>query len=186
MSAPEQVCQRTGARFDKGSGAYILRMFNVEMAIHPGRREIGGTGDLCNLLLGKLSYYSRLSMLWYLVQAQHIPPSGNLVSPRQLPGGLIYARGSHILPLDELTERYGGDTGTFLKKAGALGGEYCDYGDACTMLYPFPRVPVLLVLWRKDEEFPARAELLLDATCSQHLRPDIIWSTAMMSIMVIL
>ncbi len=184
--APAEVCLRTGARFDECTGAYVLGMFNTQVEIHPGHREIRGTGDLCSLLLGRAPHYSRLSIVWYLVQAQDTPPSGNLISPRKLPGGLIYARGSHVLPLDELARLYGSDPGTFLKKGEALGGECCHFGDASIMLHPFPRVPVVLILWRKNEEFPARAELLFDSACSQHLPADIIWSTAVLSITVFL
>lgn len=186
LSAPAEVCRRTGACFDEYSSAYILNVFNTSVAIHPGHREIQGTGDLCNLLLGKLSKYSRLSILWYLLEAQDIPPLGNLINPRDLAGGLIFTRGSHALPLDTLAARYGGDTAAFLRQGMAMGGECSYYGDASITLYPFPRVPVLLVLWRKDEEFQANAVLLLDATCSLHLPPDIIWSTSMVSILVML
>ncbi len=185
VSAPAEVCRRTGARFDECSGVYVLDMFNSEVEIHPGHRKIRGTGDLCDLLRN-VSHYARLSIVWYLVQAQETPPSGNLISPRQLPGGLIYARGSHVLPLERLARLYGGDPGAFLKKGEALGGECRRFGDASVMLYPFPRVPVLLILWRKDDEFPAHAELLFDDTCSLHLPADIIWSTAMLSITVFL
>jgi len=186
LSVPTDVCRRTGACFDEYSGAYILNVFNASMAIHPGHREILGTGDLCNMLLGKLSPYSCLSTLWYLVQAQDISPSGNLIDTRELAGGLIFSRGSHALPLDKLAAKYGGDTAAFLKKGVSLGGECSDYGDASIKLYPFPRIPVLLVLWRKYEEFPANAILLLDATCSRYMPTDIIWATAMLSILVML
>lgn len=186
ISVPAEVCRRTGASFDEDSGTYVLNVFNASVAIHPGHREIRGTGGQSDLLLGKLPHYSRLSILWYLVQAQDIPSSGNLIHPRELNGGLIFIQGSHMLPLDKLALRYHGDMRGFLNTGETLGGERREFGDASIMLYPFPRIPVLLVLWGKEEEFPARAQLLLDATCSQHLPTDIIWSTAIMSIMVML
>lgn len=186
LSAPAEVCRRTGACFDEYSGAYILNVFNASIAIHPGHREIWGTGELCNMLLGELSQYSCLPILWYLVQAQDILASGSLINPRKLAGGLIFGRGSHALPLDKLAAKYGGDMAAFLKKGVSLGGEYSDYGDASIKLYPFPRVPVLLVLWRENEEFPANAVLLLDATCPRYLPTDIVWATAMLSVLVML
>ena len=186
LSVPAEVCRRTGACFDEYSGAYILNVFNASIAVHPGHREIRGTGDLCNMLLGELSHYSCLSILWYLVQAQDISPSGNLINPRELAGGLIFSQGSHALPLDKLAAKYGGDTAAFLKKGVSLGGECSDYGDASIKLYPFPRVPVLLVLWREDEEFPANAVLLLDANCPHYLPTDIVWAIAMVSVLVML
>lgn len=166
LSAPAEVCKRTEARFDEDSATYALRVFNANVEICPGHQKISGRGNLSRLLLEKLPHLSRLSILWYLVQGQDIPASGRLVNPRELDGGLIFDRGSHMLPLDKLAVKYGDDTETFLKKGAILGGEPHDYGDDSIMLSPFLRVPVLLVLWRKDIEFPAGAELLLDATCS--------------------
>jgi hypothetical protein len=57
-------------------------------------------------------------------------------------------------------------------------------GDASLELHPFPRVPAVLVLWLKDEEFPARADLLFDSTCILQVPIDILWSIAMMTVLV--
>lgn len=186
LSVPADVCQRTGACFDVDSGAYILSVFSTSVTIHPGRGEIRGTGSLCDLLLGELSRYTCLPMLWYLAQAQVIAPSDSFINPRELAGGLIFSRGSHALPLDKLAAKYGEDTAAFLERGISLGGVCSDYGDASIKLYPFPRIPVLLMLWRKNEEFPANAVLLLDRACRCHLPTDIIWATAMVSLLVML
>jgi len=53
-------------------------------------------------------------------------------------------------------------------------------------LLPMPRVPVILILWLEDEEFPSRAELLLDSTCELQIPLDIIWSISMLSVLVML
>jgi len=186
LSVPAEVCQRTGAGFDVHSGAYTLRVFSASVAIHPGRREIRGAGNLCDLLLGGLSCYSYLSILWYLAQAQVISPANNFINPRELGGGLIFDRGSHALPLDKLAAKYGEDTEAFLERGISLGGVCSDCGDASIKLYPFPRIPILLVLWRKSEEFPGSAVLLLDKACPCYLPTDIIWATAMVSVLVML
>ena len=96
----------------------------------------------------------------------------------------IFDRGSHALPLDKFAAKYGGDTAEFLKKGISLGGVHSNYGDASIKLYPFPKIPVLLMLWRKNEEFPANAVLLLDTACQRYLPTDIIWATAMVSVLV--
>lgn len=186
LAAPADVCTRAVARFDERSGAYGLEVFNSTISVHPEHREIGGSGELCDMLLGRLSGYSRLSILTYLAQAQSISPSGILKNPRDLPGGLIFSAGTHALPLDELATSYGTDTAAFLRRGVSLGGECCGYGDAAIELHPFPRVPVVLVVRRESEEFPAGVLLLLDSTCNLHMPMDVVWSTAMISIQVML
>ena len=47
-------------------------------------------------------------------------------------------------------------------------------------------MPITLIFWQEDEEFPARSYLLFDETCEQHLPPDILWSVAMMCALVML
>jgi hypothetical protein len=53
-------------------------------------------------------------------------------------------------------------------------------------LYPLPRVPVTLILWFGDEEFPARADLLFDSSVELQAPLDIAWSAAMLSALVML
>jgi hypothetical protein len=43
-----------------------------------------------------------------------------------------------------------------------------------------------LLLWKKDPEFTARAGLLFDSSARLHLPVDVIWSTAMMSLLAML
>jgi hypothetical protein len=184
--ASDDVCRKANARFDELSGHYVLPMFNAKMSVSPRDRQIWGDSWLSSHLLTELPHYSRLSTLWYLIQAKDLPLSGNLINPREANGGLIFAQGSHMLPLDRIIEKYSQDIHGFLQRGSVLGAEPLQYGDASLKLFPFPRIPVTLVLWKDDEEFPARADILFDSTCSVHLPPDIIWSTAMMTTLLML
>jgi hypothetical protein len=67
------------------------------------------------------------------------------------------------------------------------GAQIASLGDAAIRLYPLPRVPVTMILWLEDEEFPARTALFFDSTVDfQVLLSDIVWSIAMMSTLVML
>lgn len=177
------VCRDTKAVFDKSSSQYVLPMLNTPIFISPRDRRIWGDSSLADLLLNKLAHYSRLSALWYLIQSKDIPLSGTLIKPRELNGGLIFEKGSHMLPLDKLAQKYGNDIEGFVQKAVTFGGEQLNYGDASVRIFPFPRIPMILLIWGNDGEFPSHADILFDSTCSRHLPTDIIWSTAMMSIL---
>ncbi len=183
---PTSVCRQANADFDEKTGHYVLPFFNETIYISPAKKQIWSDCALADRLLNELSHYSRLSALWYLIQAKDTPLSGNLISPRQVDGGLIFALGSHMLPLNKLEEKYGRNVSGLVRRGVELGGEPLHHGDASVRLFPFPRVPVILLVWKYDEEFPARADILFDATCSTHLPTDIIWSTAMMSLLVML
>ena len=64
-----------------------------------------------------------------------------------------------------------------------LGGEVLDHGDAAIRLYPFSRLPVTLILWTADDEFPAQLDFFFDATYDQQLPTDVLWSTAMVTVL---
>ena len=183
---PADVCQRAIASFNPSSGAYMLKVFLDDISISVKDRQIADQSSMSHFLIDELGGYSRLSILSYLIGAKDVPLSGTLVNPASLPGGQIFSRGSHVLPLDKIADMYGSNLRSFLDRGTELGGEQPDFADASLRLHPFPRVPVSILLWKGDEEFTARASLLLDATCRSHLPVDVIWSTAMMSLLVML
>jgi len=183
---PALVCARAGVDFDPGDGTYRVRSFGRNFTVNPAGKLILSREPEGAVFLKRYAYFFRLSVLWYLVKAAPVCPSGNLVKPSGLTGGEIFFKGSHVLPLAALAAKYATRPETFLVAGAALGGTPAAYGDAAVVLSPLPKVPVTVILWTEDDEFPARADLLFDATCSAHLPLDILWSVAMMSILTLL
>jgi hypothetical protein len=183
---PENVCLRSGADYDPQKQCYALDCFQQPITVCLEDRTIRTSTEVGGVLTSDLAELFNLSLVWYLVQSRDAVCSGRLVHPTQLPGGDMFAKGTHILPLDRVASRYGEDPGTFAKSGKLLHASPLDLGDAALELWPFPRVPVTLVLWLKDEEFPARTTLLLDSTGHLHLPMDILWSTAMFTLQLML
>jgi len=138
------------------------------------------------LLVSALGDYSRLSTLRYLIHASDLPLTGQLVRPSDLSGGGIFVKGTHVLPLDKIATYFADYRGDFLSIGKSLGGSELDYGDMSLKLLPFPRVPVVLIVWCGDDEFAPKASLLFDSSCGEHLSTDIIWSTAVMTVEMML
>ncbi|MBI4689764.1 MAG: DUF3786 domain-containing protein [Nitrospirae bacterium] len=180
------VCKKAGVYYNPDDGNYVLKSFGMDFLIHPVRQEIKNTSPEGENIVKRLGYFFNLSVLCYLINAQDISPSGRLVKPISLRGGDIFFRGTHVLPLDRIAEKYGNDRQGFIERSRELDGEILHYGDVSVKLLPVPRIPVTLILWLSDEEFPARADLLFDSTCEQHVPLDIIWSIAMLSVLVML
>ncbi len=92
-----------------------------------------------------------------------------------------------MLPLDRVENRFGKDKMGFLERGLRFGAEIVRYGDAAVRLFPLPRVPVTIILWLDEGEFPARANLLFDSTVDYQISlSDIVWSIAMMSTLVMI
>ena len=177
---PKDVCDRAAADYSVEEEGYVLRVLGLPVFVDMTARTMRGSCPESEFILTKTAYFSRLSILHYLLGARKIVPIGRLVRPSDLRTGQIYLQGSHLLPLDQIAARFSCDPEGFLGQAARFCGERREYGDAAVELRPFPRVPVTFILWLEDDEFPARSYLLFDETCEQHLPPDILWSVAML------
>ena len=182
---PEDLCRNASVAFDRESGCYLVRSFGIDFVVSLPDRRITSQSTGSDVLLQRLGSFFRLSTLWYLVNTREVPCTGRLVRLQQVKGGDIFSRGSHVLPLEKLALKYGRDRTGFLEKGKMLGGEEVKLAEAAVRLHPFPRIPVVVTLWLEDSEFPARADILLDSTCELQLPTDILWSIAMMSLLIL-
>lgn len=183
---PGMICKRAQVQHDFTANKFTITSFGQEIIVDPSNYRISSHSPRGEKLLQGLGYFFDLAVLWYLGRAKNVPLSGQMISPASLSGGEIFQRGTHVLPLDKMATRYGNDFESFYKKGAELGGQELEHGDASLRLYPFPRVPVTYILWQGDEEFPARIDMFFDTTCEQHLPTDVIWSTAMTSVLIML
>jgi len=183
---PEEVCRAASVSHDAASESYTVTAFGMDFTVSVREKGITSAAAGSDVLLRKLGYFFKLSILWYLVSAKDIACTGRPVKLQGIKGGDIFTKGSHVLPLEPLAGKYGRDKEGFINKGKSLGGELVNFGDAALRLFPLPRVPVILSLWLEDDEFPARADLLFDSTCDLQIPTDVIWSVAMMSTLVML
>jgi hypothetical protein len=174
------------AGYNASSESFTIRSFGKDIAVSLKDRTISVLHPAPGGRSGEYSELFPLAVLWYLVLAKDIAPTGRLVHLEDLRGGDIFAKGSHVLPLEKVAARYGNDKEEFLKAGLAQGGEAVQLADAAVRLSPLPRVPVIMTLWLADEEFPARAGLLFDSTCGLQLPTDILWSLARLSCLALL
>jgi hypothetical protein len=183
---PGTICKQADVQYDFVGNKFVMRSFGQEVVIDVSNFTITSPTPLGERLLHRMDYFFDLACLWYMGKARNKPLSGKLVSPASLSGGEIFQKGTHVLPLDQIASRYGNDLEGFYEKGLELGGQQLEHGDAALLLHPFPRVPVTMILWAPDDEFPARADMFFDATCEQHLPTDVIWSTAMTAVLIML
>ena len=183
---PAAVCKNAIVSFEESAGVYLLKSFGMDLSVAPETKSIYSEAPYADLLLDSLGYFSKLTIPFYLTSAMDIPLTERLVQPGNVKGGDIFFRGTHVLPLDKFALKYGHDKAGFLKRGSDLGGMQMNYGDASVKIFPFPRLPVVIILWQEDDEFPPRADILFDSTCEFHLALDILWSTAMECLLIMM
>ncbi len=183
---PRAVSAAAGAAYDPSRGTYAVQAFGISFSVSPQDGAITSDDPRGSLFLGRYKDFFKLALPWYLTSAKDIPPSGRLVRPVDVKGGHRFSTGTHLLPLDAIAERFKKDKARFVQQGLAFGAEIVKYGDAGLRLYPLPRVPVTVILWLEDEEFPARVTLFFDSTVDYQLTlSDIVWSVAMLSALVL-
>jgi hypothetical protein len=82
--------------------------------------------------------------------------------------------------VNPLKQVFGSNLPAFKAGAEKLKAKAVINGDAAFEFQVFPRVPVQLILWTGDEEFPAEGNILFDETIANILSPeDIAWLSGM-------
>jgi hypothetical protein len=170
---PLDVCARSGARYDGERRVFVVPAFSQDYEIDPWNRTIRAAdsrgGNIGSTELGLL-------LIMYLTGARRTEPAGEWTNEYSLKGGAQFFRGPHAIPNEELAARFGSRVDAFRQACTRMGGTAVEMGDAAYRFQVLPRVPVVVVFWFADDEFPASAKLLLDPTVEEHLPLDVIFA----------
>ncbi len=171
---PEDVVKRTGCRFDKTGKKYFVKVWDHEYCVDLNALKVRPLGS------GHKTYHEFLYLfiLYYLMEAKGINPSGVWVSEKDIPGGSAFFRGPHTIPGNMITERFGNDLTSFKKRCIKLKGVRLDMADAAFKFHITPAIPAAVLYYFADEDFPCEAKLLFDYTIASHLPLDIIYALA--------
>lgn len=115
------------------------------------------------------SFSLRLLSLLYLAKTDGTAPSGKWLAYRELPGGRFYEPVVQRSVEEPLALAFGADAGAFASACEGMGGLPVSHGDAASSFALFPRVLLSFILWRADDQFPARVQVLFDSSAIRHL-----------------
>jgi hypothetical protein len=110
--------------------------------------------------------------LYYLQTADGAPLAGKWIAFRELPGGMFYHQAYQGYSGDRLAKAIDNRIAVFEGAAQNLGGTRLALGDAAFAFDALPRVRVAAVYYAGDEDFPATANVLFDASASHYLPTD--------------
>ena len=74
--------------------------------------------------------------------------------------------------LRPLAATFSGHRDAFLAAAEQLGGTPLPHGDAGALLYAFACIPMQFLFWDGDDEFPAQANILYDASATDFIHVE--------------
>ena len=175
---PEQTARRAGCRYEPDAKRFSIVFLNRQHIVEPTARRI-----LEAYSAKTPGYLEQLSILAYLINATDKPLSGEWVSERSLPGGDFYFRTPvHQLPTSLLESAFGAAPEKLHRVKARFAAESAEFGDAAIRLLVLPRVPIAIVIWSADCEFPARARVMFDSTAAEQLPLDALGAAATVAI----
>jgi hypothetical protein len=123
----------------------------------------------------------QILILHYMLSPTPSPLTDNWISYREIPGASFYYSSFVRRAIDPLKKVFGQNIDNLLNAGVIMGGKTIDTGDAGYEFRLFPNIPVRLILWAGDEEFPAEANMVFDENIGGMLSPeDIAWLAGML------
>ncbi len=163
----EPQCLKSGTQYIASQKAIIIEFLNRQFIITLPDIEI-------SLIAGEedVPIRDKLLILHYFTLAKGTPLSGKMITYKELKEGINYFPTYHKRTIMPLVNYFGNEPHRLLDMARILGGYEADYGDVAVTINAFSRVPITLVLWQGDEEFPPAGNIVFDSTISEYLSTD--------------
>jgi len=171
---PTDICRQALCDYDSENKFYTVRLWTNEYRVDPVQYTIAGVSD--NFTAPHEYFY--LFIIYYLLKAKNICMAGEWISDKDITGGSTFFRGPHNIPTDLICNRFHNDIEAFKKRCTQLQGTASDMADASFTFKIAPRIPVTVLYWQGDEDFPPEAKLLYDGSITKHLSLDIIFAMA--------
>jgi hypothetical protein len=176
VKEPLSAVARRGG-FESGAASIQVPFLNRIYRIHtPDYRFTDESPDS-----PEVPIQEQVLILHYLQSGSERKPSDNWVAYREIPGASFYFSAFVKRAVDPLKKTFGQNVQALSKAAEKLSGRPIPAGDAGFEFRVFPKIPIQLILWEGDAEFPAEANILFDESVGDMLSPeDIAWLAGML------
>ena len=176
---PKRIANLSGAEVEansEGSGLLKLDFLNRKIRISwPDLAfSLEETGE-------EVPLQQQVLLLHYLLGAGGPLKTGDWIAYQEVPDGKFYLDAFLRRAKNPMVQGFGGQPALLKKLATDLyGAAPLDQGDIAVVIQALPMVPVGLVLWEGDEEFPPEGTILFDRSVSGILSAeDIAWLAGM-------
>lgn len=167
---PSALALRAGAIFtpEGDSGGYLRLLYwsrevFLRFPAFTGKYADDGT---------PISTFDMTMLAYYFEITDGTPMAGEWIAFNQLPDGKFYAQAFQGYTGDVLARTFGNDADAFIAANEQLFGRREFFGNLAYSYQVLPRVPLLVVCWLGDEDFPPSYRILFDANASHHLTTD--------------
>ena len=111
-------------------------------------------------------------ILYYFHASKGSPPSGKWISFSELKDGQFYNAAFQGYTAGKLAQYFESDYEKFEERNQILCPQKVDFGDGAFRYQILPRIALLLVYWKGDDEFPGSYKVLFEDIADYHLPTD--------------
>ena len=104
--------------------------------------------------------------------AEPTPETSKLISFAQLPGGQAYYNAFKRRAIQQIERVFGSNPEMLFKAAEMFDATKLKHGDYSVKLCALPLVPIYVILWSTDSEFPTSANIFYDSSISHYLSTE--------------
>jgi hypothetical protein len=173
---PEELAARTGAQYTAnipGQGQFTLNIWG-QRVIFSFPTCIGYAAHSNDPLPNQ----TQALLLYYFINADGTPPVAKWISFADLPDGRFYNQAFQGYSGAELARAFQNDLEGFITAARSVSGTRLESnlqipGDAAFCFQALPRITVAVAYWLGDDDFPASAQVLFEATAPHYLPTDV-------------
>ncbi|UCC16440.1 MAG: DUF3786 domain-containing protein [Dehalococcoidales bacterium] len=165
----ERHCDISDSKFIDKDGTKIIRIryLDEEYSIALPVMDVSKENEK-----DEVPFREKILLLHYLAQAKGTPPSGKYITFRELPEGPVYFRTFSKRTIQPLVEHFGKEPDRLVEIGKDFGGVTSDLGDTSIVIPAFSRVPVTIVLWKSDDEFPPEGSVIFDGNIQDYLTTE--------------
>lgn len=172
----ERLLTRSGFEAMEDGTFRISFLNRIYRLSYPGF-EFGDGSDAAR----EVPLQEQVLILHYLESDLPVTRLDDWVAYREIPGATFYFAAFVKRAVDPLKKVFGPDVQGFRCAAERLQGTSLAVGDAGFEFRVFPKIPVRLIVYTGDEEFPAEASILFERGIEQGLSPeDVAWMAGML------
>lgn len=173
-SKPETLCRNGRCSYHIDTHQYSLEIWGDQLLINLTDERIH------HLPSGNPPPHEYLDLfaIYYLLRTKDISLQEEWVSEKDLPGGPTFFRGPHLIPTDLISKQFNNDLEKFKIRCAQLGGTPIEMADAAYRFSITTDIPIVVLYWTGDEDFPPEAKILYDRAIAEQLSLDIVWALA--------
>ena len=118
----------------------------------------------------EIAIKEKILILHYLNNAKKEDLTGELIAYQEIPSARFYLSSFNTRSRDPFIAAFGENPDKLPVVAQELfAAQMASMGDVSVTIQAFPKVPITLIIWRGDEEFPPNGTILFDSSIKDKL-----------------